>query len=141
MVGWMRRIDNWRRGLTSNWAELRDAHDDPELRPLHLRASPREVAERIRTWAERASRWRLIEVNDCQRGTTSPEPPSARSRTSIQLQLTRRTRIFRFVDDVRVVLTPSGSGTQVGAESRSRVGKGDLGQNRRNLKELVRGLS
>ena len=141
MVGWMRRIDNWRRGLTTNWAELRDASDDPELRSLNLQASPHEVAERISNWAERTSRWRLTEVNDSQGETTSPDGSSTDSHVSIQLRLTRRTRVFRFVDDVHVVLAPSGSGTKVTAESRSRVGKGDLGQNRRNLKELVRALS
>lgn len=49
---------------------------------------------------------------------------------------TRTTRIFRFVDDVLIVLEPHGDSTTIAARSASRLGKGDLGQNRRNLAEL-----
>jgi uncharacterized protein (DUF1499 family) len=44
------------------------------------------------------------------------------------------------VDDVRLTLTPGTDGTVVHAESRSRVGLGDLGQNRRNILELWRAI-
>jgi uncharacterized protein (DUF1499 family) len=55
--------------------------------------------------------------------------------------LTRRTRVLRFTDDVRLSLTPGDGGTVVHAESRSRIGVGDLGQNRRNILELWAALS
>jgi uncharacterized protein (DUF1499 family) len=56
------------------------------------------------------------------------------------LHVTRRTRVFRFVDDITIQLTEEAGGTRVDAESKSRFGKGDLGQNPRNLRELRKGL-
>jgi uncharacterized protein (DUF1499 family) len=52
--------------------------------------------------------------------------------------------VFGFVDDVALRFVPAGPGTLVHAESKSRVGVGDLGQNRRNILELwdaIRGSS
>jgi len=54
--------------------------------------------------------------------------------------LTRRTRIFRFVDDIHVIAEPTPQGTRLLLRSASRVGKGDLGQNARNLQELITAL-
>jgi len=56
------------------------------------------------------------------------------------IRATRTTRVFRFVDDVLLLLEPAAGGTLVHARSASRVGRGDLGQNRRNLAELWRAL-
>jgi uncharacterized protein (DUF1499 family) len=56
------------------------------------------------------------------------------------VQATRTTRLFRFVDDVSILLEPVAGGTALSARSGSRVGRGDLGQNRRNLAELWRAL-
>jgi uncharacterized protein (DUF1499 family) len=56
------------------------------------------------------------------------------------VQATRTTRIFRFVDDISVLLEPAVGGTAVAARSGSRIGRGDLGQNRRNLAELWEAL-
>ncbi len=54
--------------------------------------------------------------------------------------LTRRTRIFRFVDDIHLVVEPAPHGTRLLMRSASRVGKDDLGQNARNLAELIAAL-
>jgi uncharacterized protein (DUF1499 family) len=59
---------------------------------------------------------------------------------SLQLHLTHRTKLFRFVDDIHVRLTDIHDGTRVDAESKSRIGKADLGQNPKNLRELSQGL-
>ena len=53
---------------------------------------------------------------------------------------TRRTRGFGFIDDIVLRIEATGTGIRVHARSESRVGKGDLGQNRRNLLELIRTL-
>jgi uncharacterized protein (DUF1499 family) len=53
--------------------------------------------------------------------------------------LTRRSRLG-FVDDVYLLLVPTGDSTVVFARSASRVGRYDLGQNRRNLGELWKAL-
>jgi uncharacterized protein (DUF1499 family) len=42
---------------------------------------------------------------------------------------------------VHLRLEPSANGTLVHGRSQSRIGKGDLGQNRRNLLRLFRALS
>jgi uncharacterized protein (DUF1499 family) len=54
------------------------------------------------------------------------------------LWLTRRTRLFRFTDDIVVLAESSATGTTLLLRSASRVGESDLGQNARNLAELKR---
>jgi uncharacterized protein (DUF1499 family) len=60
------------------------------------------------------------------------------SRDADTLGAVRATRLFRFKDDValRAAPTPSG-GTRLVLTSASRVGRNDLGQNPRNLAELL----
>lgn len=53
----------------------------------------------------------------------------------------RQSRLFRFKDDVTVSLASQGTGTEARFESASRVGKGDLGQNPRNLRELLKAIN
>ncbi len=55
-----------------------------------------------------------------------------------RIPMQRTTAIFRFVDDVVVNLTDAGDKVVVNATSQSRVGKGDLGQNPRNIDQLFR---
>lgn len=52
------------------------------------------------------------------------------------LWATRTTRLWRFTDDVVLLLTPVGDSTRIDARSASRIGRSDFGQNRRNLAEL-----
>ncbi|MFM9066415.1 MAG: DUF1499 domain-containing protein [Planctomycetota bacterium] len=75
---------------------------------------------------------------------------------TIVIRLTRSTKLFRFVDDVTVriePLTPDSTDAaaapdrqqespqvRLQAESKSRVGRGDLGQNPRNIRELLDSL-
>ncbi|TCJ18462.1 DUF1499 domain-containing protein [Rubrobacter taiwanensis] len=56
------------------------------------------------------------------------------------IRATRRTRVFRFVDEVRIRVEEHPAGSYLTAGSESRVGFWDLGQNRRNLRELLRRL-
>ncbi len=126
MLAIFSRIDNWRRDWTENFAELDPKSDDPDLRPFVLPHGRDEVVSKIKDWAQQQSRWSVV--------SESLDEEAAK------LHLTRTTPLFRFTDDIRVQLTTVPEGTQVTAESQSRVGKGDLGQNPRNLKELMRGL-
>lgn len=80
----------------------------------------------IEQWATKHPKWSVESRDEIERG--------------IEIHLTRTTPIMRFTDDIHVWLTAAGDGTRVDAESQSRVGKGDLGQNPRNLKELISGL-
>lgn len=117
------RIDNWKRDLTTNQARLSDDADDELLRPPLVMGAPTEVAEQIVAWVEQQGRWKLVSQSQVDQG--------------FEMKLTRTTSIMRFTDDIDVILRPEGDGTRVQAQSKSRVGKGDLGQNPRNLKELV----
>ncbi len=54
-----------------------------------------------------------------------------------ELHAVRESRIFRFKDDVTVNISARGTGSEAVFESASRVGKGDLGQNPRNLRDLI----
>ncbi len=63
------------------------------------------------------------------------------SRNEREVTAVRTTRFFRFKDDVTVVVEAAQSGSQAEFTSASRVGKGDLGQNPRNLEELFDGLN
>lgn len=49
-------------------------------------------------------------------------------------------RVFRFVDDVLIRVTRRGGGTVVAARSASRVGRGDFGQNARNIRAFFEEL-
>ncbi|HVK18989.1 MAG TPA: DUF1499 domain-containing protein [Fimbriiglobus sp.] len=112
------------RWLTRNWANTCEP-SHPDLGPLTLPGPPADVARRIEAAARALPRWRIVSI-DPVAGTA---------------HLTRRTRVLRFTDDVRLSLTPGDGGTVVHAESRSRIGVGDLGQNRRNILELWAALS
>jgi uncharacterized protein (DUF1499 family) len=57
-----------------------------------------------------------------------------------EITATRRTRLFRFTDDVVIRVEPTAGGSRVHVRSKSRVGKSDFGQNRRNVLELFASL-
>ncbi|MDQ3387268.1 MAG: DUF1499 domain-containing protein [Actinomycetota bacterium] len=59
------------------------------------------------------------------------------SRNVDNIEATRKTAIFRFTDDVTVVVEAHGDGSRAVISSSSRVGKGDLGQNPRNVEALL----
>jgi uncharacterized protein (DUF1499 family) len=111
------------RWLTRNWADT-DAGDDATLAPPELPVPPEAAVHRLRSAVLHLPRWR-IEASDLQAGT---------------LHAVRATRLFGFRDDIHVRLEPVAGGTRVHARSASRVGKGDFGQNRRNLLELFAAL-
>ena len=123
MVSVFSRIDNWKRDLTTNHARLTDDAADEQLRPPLVRGMPAEVADRIAAWVESQARWSLVNQKTLDEG--------------LEMNLIRVTPIMRFTDDITVILRNEKEGTRVKATSQSRVGKGDLGQNPRNLKELV----
>ena len=116
------QIDNWQRDLFTNEAATSVDADDYWMRPLTVELSLEESEQLIMTATKRLSRWnfesRLEEAD------------------SVVLEFTRSTRFIRFVDDIIVRLSWTEVGIEIDIESRSRVGKGDLGQNPRNIKEL-----
>jgi uncharacterized protein (DUF1499 family) len=120
------RIENWKRDLTTNFAKLDPESDDPLLRPLVLPHPVQDAAAMIEQWAEAQPHWSVESRKQTESETT--------------IQLSRRTRLLRFRDDIHVRLLPDGDATRVEAESQSRWGIVDLGQNPRNLRELASAL-
>lgn len=107
---------------TRNWAETSD--NDPKLAPLLLPLPREQASAHIRTTIENMPRWQVLSFD------------------ANGIKATRRTRLFRFVDDVSIRLeAASDASTRVHVHSQSRVGKGDLGQNRRNIIELLRAVA
>ncbi len=96
----------------------------PDLAPVELPLPAHEAVARVAAVIGGMPRWR-VESSDPAAGA---------------LHATRRTRLWRFADDVRLTFAPTAAGTLVHADSRSRVGVGDLGQNRRNILELWRAV-
>lgn len=123
-------VEDWKRDLTTNIATTDATAEDPARRPLESPLPPEAQAARIVRFVEANRNWKVASI----------EPAS--SEGTIRLHLIRTTTLLRFKDDVHVVLTSTPRGGSVlEATSRSRVGKGDLGQNPRNLRELIQTLA
>jgi uncharacterized protein (DUF1499 family) len=106
-----------------NWHDTDEPGADPG--PLDLPLPPAEALARVEAAIGSLPRWR-VESTDAAAGTVTA---------------TRRTRLFRFTDDVTIRLEPVATWTRVHARSQSRVGASDLGQNRRNVLELFAALA
>ncbi len=118
------QVDDWSRDLTTNRAATSQDAADPLLRSLEVAASAEEIEEAIAQFVDRSVAWT---------GNSNPKSTSP-------IFLIRTSRLFHFADDVQVFLQPTATGTRIDIASKSRVGKGDLGQNPRNVRELMRML-
>jgi uncharacterized protein (DUF1499 family) len=105
------------RWFTKNWANTHEP-SHPDLYPLTVPLVPDAVPDLVKKAVATLSHWRV-----------ESEAPG-------ELKLTRRTRLIGFVDDVTVTIKPAGPGAMLHAASKSRIGIGDFGQNRRNILEL-----
>jgi uncharacterized protein (DUF1499 family) len=121
-------VEDWSRDLSVNVATTDANSADERLRPIHSSLPPGKIAERVEAAAAALPRWELA----------SREENAAAEEQAVLLHFIRTTPLMRFKDDIRVRIeaAPDG-GSVLTAESRSRVGKGDLGQNPRNLRELL----
>ncbi len=106
------------RGNGSNFAVTSDSADDSRLRTRRMPAPTAETRAAILATVGKMPRWKIAD-------STGPV-----------LWLTRTTRLFRFVDDLYVVVEPRGEQSAILVRSASRIGESDLGQNRRNIAEL-----
>jgi uncharacterized protein (DUF1499 family) len=110
--------------FTRNWADT-DEGNDPRLAPFDLSLPLSQALSETEAVVRSLRRWQVKSVD---------------AGTGI-IKATRRTRLFRYIDDVTIRVEAVGSGnSRIHARSKSRVGKGDLGQNRRNLLEFFRAL-
>ena len=120
------QVEDWSRDLTTNSAALDEQSVDVTLRPLELPELLPVVSRAIDEALPSLPRWQVVEK---KQGTGF-----------VEWRATRTTPLLRFVDDILVRAESHDFGTRVTAESRSRVGRGDLGQNPRNLRELRAGI-
>jgi uncharacterized protein (DUF1499 family) len=110
--------------FTRNWADT-DEGTDPRLTPFDLSLPASQALSETEVLVRGLRRWQVESV-DTGAGV---------------IRATRRTRLFRYIDDVTIrVETVDSGNSRIHARSKSRVGKGDLGQNRRNLLEFFRAL-
>lgn len=91
----------------------------PEIQPLYYTANPQRVFEEAEGSVEALERWTVVEADS----------------TSATIRAEATTRVFGFVDDVTITIEPvTEFVTRIDVTSASRVGKGDFGQNARNIK-------
>ena len=135
-------VDDWSRDLTTNRAWTDPNASKPAMRPIEVEADWSDIEEAVDQFSEERDLW------------SQPQPPlplpedspihdlSASPEGEMQFHLVRRTQIVGYRDDVWVVAEPlSESRWRLHVESRSRLGKGDLGQNPRNVRELLAALA
>jgi uncharacterized protein (DUF1499 family) len=107
----------------SIWPVLNDVKtgetpEYPEIQPLYYTADPRRVFDESVSSVKELERWELVKSDVATR----------------KIEATSTTRVFKFVDDVTITVQPvTEFVTRVDVHSRSRVGKGDFGQNARNI--------
>lgn len=125
------QVDNWSRDLTNNYAKTEFDTQNELLRPVESELNLNEAEDVVRRAAQNLSGWEFVDTEWSEDGDGKllNEP--------MTIRLTRTSPIFQFVDDVTVTLNPIEAGTRIDIESESRVGKGDLGQNPRNIQMLV----
>lgn len=139
-------IDDWGRDWTCNQARLSSTNADPMLRPIEIDADIENVETMIRAWVAKQPAWKIVSDPPLARDSANDSARDHASDPMRRLHLTRTTAVFRFVDDIYIEITPIAPAVDgsprcgIDAESQSRVGKGDLGQNPRNLKELRKGI-
>jgi uncharacterized protein (DUF1499 family) len=121
------QIDDWSRDWTTNVAATDEAAGN--LRPLTLDLPLDQAADRLRRVVGSLPRWQAV--------AWPSEPPTPDA--ALEVALVRTTPLLRFKDDVqvRMVASPDGRSTTVHIRSQSRIGRGDLGQNPRNIRELL----
>lgn len=96
----------------------------PDIVPRRYQADPDRVYDAVLHAVHRLPRWSL----------TAYEPER------LEVRAESRSRFIGFVDDVLIRVGPSGEGTTVDVRSASRVGRGDFGQNARNIRAFFDAL-
>ncbi len=129
-------VEDWSRDLTTNTAATAADHPDERLRPIEVDANAEEATTAAQAFCNQQAAWEL--VDEKPRPSDSLLAPMSDEDALTIHHLVRKTGLMGYRDDVWLVVEPKSDSTvRLHAESRSRVGKGDLGQNPRNLRELL----
>lgn len=109
---------------TINVVETGKTPEYPDVVPRQYPAPKDRVLEAAVQAVGRMPRWTLV--------SSRPEHGEIRAEAT--------TRLFRFVDDVTIRCVEQNGVTAVNVRSASRVGRGDLGQNARNIRAFFAAL-
>jgi uncharacterized protein (DUF1499 family) len=112
----------------ATWPRINDVEtgktpEYPDLRPKMYGASVAKVAKASEEAIGHLPRWTLV---------GSGSGPLGHS-----IQAVSTTRVLRFKDDVTIRIYREGVWTYVTVRSKSRIGKGDFGQNARNIRAFL----
>lgn len=115
----------------STWPLINDVEtgQTPEyadLQPRRYADGVDEVARAAREALMVLPRWELVGAGQGPGGA--------------ELRAVHTTRLLRFKDDVTIRVRRDGAHTVVSVRSRSRLGRGDFGQNARNIREFLAAL-
>jgi uncharacterized protein (DUF1499 family) len=110
------------------WPRINDVEtgrtpEYPDLKVREYRASEEAVTKAVKFVVERLPRWRYVGSGSGVGGS--------------EVRAVRTTLLLRFQDDVTVRVKRQGDLTRVSVRSKSRAGRGDFGQNARNIRELL----
>jgi len=117
-------IEDWSRDLTTNVAETSPNAKDERLRTRRLTISLDDLEEKLKTIAGSKPLWSYDRTENMDESTR-------------KIHLVRTTSLMRYKDDIIVTLKREGAETLLDVYSKSRIGKGDLGQNPKNIRELL----
>ncbi len=115
-------VEDWRRDFTASRAEITRQERDPTLRPLVSLRTSEELVVALEWAARRLGSWSFS-------GT-------ARDGDDTYVTFVRTHPLLRVEDEIRMRVRDLGRRRVVLGESRSRWAVGDLGRNRRNLRNL-----
>lgn len=117
-------IEDWSRDLTTNVAETSPNAKDERLRTRRLAVSLDDLEQKLKTIADSKPLWSYDRTESVDASTR-------------KIHLIRTTSLMRYKDDISVTLKREGEETVLDVYSKSRIGKGDLGQNPKNIRELL----
>ena len=107
-----------------NVVETGTTPEYPDLQPRIYRAEVSQVFDAALHAVDRMPRWTIL----------------AYQQESGEIKAEAKSLVFRFVDDVVIRVTSQGASTVVSVRSASRIGRGDFGQNARNIRAFLREL-
>lgn len=131
-------VDDWSRDLTTNRASTSSDAADERLRPFETSATPLQAANAVAEFANASDHWRVANERALPADAPIANEVGAPAES---VHLVRTTGLMGYEDDVWLIVEALAD-DRIGlhAHSQSRVGKGDLGQNPRNLREMLDAL-
>lgn len=120
LVGTALVVDDWSRDLSTNTAETDADAADESMRPLATSADFDRIEQAAKRITQESSAWEFVTADPAEQ----------------TLHLVHVSGLLKFRDDVKLRVESLPDGQQIHIRSQSRIGKGDLGQNPRNIRDI-----